>query len=243
MTEALSVFFWRNLECELCGAPYPHVVSVGEVLCEYDNRVESRRNVELFEVPRPELPYLILEPRFPEGRGVHIISLAKRKIVKLGRGHENDVRVHDISVSRLHANIRYVSSQKDTGAFLLEDLRSKFGTLVEVKNPLRLDIGVNISVQIGRNLLIICAKKTRNPLLGCFKKVQPVDDIVAVAYPNPLAIPVIESPMMATSSDGGNMSNTSLVREANQVSADRELCQSMVSPVSPYASENLLLVS
>jgi pSer/pThr/pTyr-binding forkhead associated (FHA) protein len=45
--------------------------------------------------------------------------------VKLGRGHACEIRIADISVSRIHAKIQLVN-----GKFLLFDNNSKFGTLV-----------------------------------------------------------------------------------------------------------------
>jgi pSer/pThr/pTyr-binding forkhead associated (FHA) protein len=47
----------------------------------------------------------------------------------MGRGHESEVRVNDISVSRCHAIIKY----KKDGIYI-EDNRSKFGTLVLLKD-------------------------------------------------------------------------------------------------------------
>jgi pSer/pThr/pTyr-binding forkhead associated (FHA) protein len=49
---------------------------------------------------------------------------------KLGRGHESDVRVSDISVSRCHAILKYDSNDN---TYYLEDNLSKFGTLVLAK--------------------------------------------------------------------------------------------------------------
>ncbi len=41
-------------------------------------------------------------------RMVHLIMPdAEKKLFKLGRGHESDVRVSDISVSRCHALVKY----------------------------------------------------------------------------------------------------------------------------------------
>jgi pSer/pThr/pTyr-binding forkhead associated (FHA) protein len=54
--------------------------------------------------------------------------------IKMGRGHDADVRVTDISVSRLHAMIK--KSQK--GYFYVEDNNSKFGSLILVRNPIAL---------------------------------------------------------------------------------------------------------
>lgn len=47
---------------------------------------------------------------------------------KIGRGHESDLRVSDISVSRCHAMLKYDTN--DTHRYYLEDNLSKFGTLV-----------------------------------------------------------------------------------------------------------------
>jgi pSer/pThr/pTyr-binding forkhead associated (FHA) protein len=54
----------------------------------------------------------------------------------MGRGHESEVRVNDISVSRCHAVIKY---QPD--GIYIEDNRSKFGTLILLKDryPLEKD--------------------------------------------------------------------------------------------------------
>jgi pSer/pThr/pTyr-binding forkhead associated (FHA) protein len=57
--------------------------------------------------------------------------MSSRILIKVGRGHDCQVRVTDISVSRLHAFFRK-SSQ---GFFLLEDNSSKFGTLIQVRKP------------------------------------------------------------------------------------------------------------
>lgn len=51
--------------------------------------------------------------------------------IKMGRGHDADVRVTDISVSRVHAYIR----KSHKGYYYLEDNNSKFGTLAMVKSP------------------------------------------------------------------------------------------------------------
>jgi pSer/pThr/pTyr-binding forkhead associated (FHA) protein len=55
--------------------------------------------------------------------------------VKVGRGHDAQVRVTDISVSRFHAKIK----KSSTGHFMVEDNGSKFGTLVLIRGPLLLN--------------------------------------------------------------------------------------------------------
>lgn len=73
----------------------------------------------------------------------------------LGRGHESDVRISDISVSRIHAKIYMKNNQ-----FYLEDLGSKFGSLVLAKEAVCVSNLVKENsektksiIQIGRTLV------------------------------------------------------------------------------------------
>lgn len=59
----------------------------------------------------------------------------ERRDFKIGRGHESDIRINDISVSWTHVHLRYI---KDKG-FELEDKRSKFGTLVFLKDSMKIE--------------------------------------------------------------------------------------------------------
>lgn len=53
--------------------------------------------------------------------------MSDRQFIRVGRGHDADIRVTDISVSRFHARI---NRNIITGEFYVEDNNSKFGTLV-----------------------------------------------------------------------------------------------------------------
>ena len=55
-----------------------------------------------------------------------------RDFIKVGRGHDSEVRITDISVSRCHALIK----KSIKGDYVLEDNSSKFGTLVLVRRPI-----------------------------------------------------------------------------------------------------------
>lgn len=139
-------YFYRPLPCELCKAPYPAYFKKGDT-------VES-----LVEVPKTEKPYIVLENMMRDShqhstRGLHVLSLAENKLLKLGRGHESDVRIADVSISRCHATVRL-----HQGSFLLEDNQSKFGTLVAMKKPRPLTLGSPFSIQIGRTVLDLAVK-------------------------------------------------------------------------------------
>jgi hypothetical protein len=71
----------------------------------------------------------------------------------LGRGHEADVRISDISVSRLHAKIFMKNNN-----YIIEDLSSKFGTLVLSTDPIEIK-EENKVIQIGRTLISVSKTK------------------------------------------------------------------------------------
>jgi len=137
-----GTYFYRPLGCELCKATYPAYI-----------RTSQGETESLVEVPRTQPPFVVLENMVRDSqqhatRGLHVLSLAGEKALKLGRGHESDVRIADVSISRCHAVIRY-----SNGQFLLEDNNSKFGTLVAMKKPRRLEPGNPLSIQMDRTLL------------------------------------------------------------------------------------------
>mmetsp|Transcript_23394 Transcript_23394/g.54406 ORF Transcript_23394/g.54406 Transcript_23394/m.54406 type:complete len:391 (-) Transcript_23394:94-1266(-) len=147
-------FFYRPLSCELCKEVYPAYV-------EIDGERQS-----LVEVPKTTPPFIVLENMVRDSqqhasRGLHVISLADNKVLKLGRGHESEVRIADVSISRCHATIRY-----QNGSFLLEDNKSKFGTLVAMKKPRLLEAGTNTSIQMGRTVLSLNVQPTETSPSG-----------------------------------------------------------------------------
>lgn len=67
-------------------------------------------------------PYMVLESMNLEknsSRIIHTIIIKEndKKKFCLGRGHDSDLRINDISVSRLHATLEY----KSNGEFYIED--------------------------------------------------------------------------------------------------------------------------
>ena len=118
-TRIAAMYTWKILECELCKLKFPDKVSV------------NGKNYDLLDIDRPEDgPYMLLElisasTSHHAARSFHMVSLAEKSEIKVGRGHDTDVRVTDISVSRVHAFFRVT----DTDKVFLEDNNSKFGTL------------------------------------------------------------------------------------------------------------------
>lgn len=121
-------YTWKQFECELCKKPYPYV---------FKSNGKKYRLVDV-DVPKDK-NFLWLESLTFEknsSRMVHLIMPDENhKEFKMGRGHESDLRVSDISVSRCHAIIKFNTEQNK---FHIEDNLSKFGTLVQANSDIEL---------------------------------------------------------------------------------------------------------
>lgn len=110
-------YLWKIFECELCKSSYDEGLQSKYGLLKYENPFSS---------------YIIFESiNINNSKSIYIINIdSDRDTFKIGRGHDNDIRISDISVSRFHATIK-----KDKDTFILQDNNSKFGTLACLNKP------------------------------------------------------------------------------------------------------------
>ena len=120
----------------------------------------NNKRCDLYETYKPEdkdAKYIMLESLRNDrnsGRMIHTLVVSDDKYeFRLGRGHESDVRVNDISVSRSHLKITYMD-----GKFVMEDWGSKFGTLVLIEDELLFDNSQDTAIQVGRTMLNLSVK-------------------------------------------------------------------------------------
>jgi hypothetical protein len=136
---------WKKLECEVCKKQLPRKLIFKGIVHE------------LINIERPELPYIILEKiggqsEVGSASTLSLIVPTDSDSIKLGRGHQCDLRISDISVSRIHAFLKF-----SEGKFLIYDNESKFGTLIllnkdyEIKND-------KAAIQIGRTVFTFVQK-------------------------------------------------------------------------------------
>jgi hypothetical protein len=155
-----SSYYWKSFECEICKKAYPLVLRTQCSLSPTGSRTYN-----LVDYEKPDGNFLVLESLNQEkntSRIIHIIRPSDTKnSFKFGRGHESDLRINDISVSRCHAIIKF-REDPNTGnplpRFYLEDNLSKFGTLVLIRQRTPLIPGYNKAVQIGRTVINFSVK-------------------------------------------------------------------------------------
>lgn len=152
----IVTIFWKSLSCELCkqklSLKYYHNNKEFSLISFGDKIGES---------------YVILESfsRENDSTGIHIIDLSANQDFKLGRSHECDLKLTDISVSRVHAIFSVLK-----GKLYLKDNNSKFGTLVLMNNPIVVN-DVNFKspwIQCGRTIFRFNIKKPWITFLPCF---------------------------------------------------------------------------
>lgn len=144
-------YSWRAFHCELCKS-------------EYNDKLNLNGKIYwLFEISKPKTNYVILESiqiqssnnssngnhYNNQSKTLHVLNLNSKNTIKIGRGHDNDLRIADISVSRCHAFIKKDSK----GHLIIEDNSSKFGTLVQIKAPLLLSENLTYYFQAGRSIM------------------------------------------------------------------------------------------
>jgi hypothetical protein len=145
--ENVTSYYWKKFECEICKQSYPYIFKHNQKLFKLIDVKEQGAGVN----------YILLESMPLDkntSRNIHMLTVTEKKNeFKLGRGHESEVRINDISVSRCHAIIKC----KPDG-FYVEDNCSKFGTIVLLKNNLKLEEDHTMAVQVGRTVLSFTIK-------------------------------------------------------------------------------------
>lgn len=147
-SEGFTSIFWKAFECEICKNAYPLTFKA------------QNKKYNLVEYEKPTGDYVVLESLSHEKNSSRIIHIIKPTLLKsefkLGRGHNADLRINDISVSRVHSMIKL-----QNGKFILEDNDSKFGTMVLVKQRTPLLPLYNKAVQVGRTVINFCVKELK----------------------------------------------------------------------------------
>ena len=138
-------YYIPKFNCEICKQPYPLRFKL-----ENENKI-----FELINIRRWHGNYIIMESldQIKENNNrkyIHVIKIVNNDSLTIGRGINADIRINDISVSKLHSELNFNFENK---SLLIKDCDSKFGTLVLIKNPFELKEKESLTVQSGRTLI------------------------------------------------------------------------------------------
>ena len=142
-TVNVTSYQWKKLDCEICLWQWPKKI-------KYQDMIH-----ELITLNRPTTPYMIIEKTSTDinvPSTMNIIVPNGNELIKMGRGHQCDLRISDISVSRIHTHIKFENDQ-----FLAYDNDSKFGTLIFLDEPYPVRTE-KAAIQIGRTVFTFVLK-------------------------------------------------------------------------------------
>lgn len=148
-SQNVSHYHWKKLECEICLEPLPRRIQFGNGI------------FELITIEKPQTPHIILEKLSDDQKSSSFVLVVPEpnQVIKMGRGHQCDFRISDISVSRIHAHLKF-----EDGKFLVYDNDSKFGTLVFLNQNFSVKDD-KAAVQIGRTVFTFVQKKIQGDSL------------------------------------------------------------------------------
>ncbi|ETW34645.1 hypothetical protein PFTANZ_04655 [Plasmodium falciparum Tanzania (2000708)] len=217
-----SVFI-KDICCELCKSKYPKSIKQNEEL------------VQLVKIPNLKTPLIVLDNIIGQtSKGVHLISFADKKYLKLGRGHESDVRIPDVSISRYHATIKY-----EKGLFKLEDHNSKFGTLVALRKAREIFPKDTMSLQVGRSVVHFKMDEEIPFKSGIIDIIENKEVLDSSEAPTNDKSTVNSAPPVNTTNNTDETNNRNNF-ERNQFLDITNASNSLQNSYSPYRVDNLM---
>eukprot|EP00828_Plagiopyla_frontata_P032863 TRINITY_DN4274_c0_g1_i2.p1 TRINITY_DN4274_c0_g1~~TRINITY_DN4274_c0_g1_i2.p1 ORF type:complete len:257 (-),score=39.58 TRINITY_DN4274_c0_g1_i2:13-783(-) len=159
--ENCETLVWKIHRCEICKGKFPNYIRSNGII--YD----------LFEIPKQNGSYIefeVIKRDINSPKIVHIINFNQKQTIQIGRGNDNDFKISDISVSRLHATL---IMGEDKQLYIIDN-SSKFGTLVKLRQPLMLNYieeQNKVAIQVGRTFFEFQVNKGINQMFdACCNK-------------------------------------------------------------------------
>ena len=160
--ENCSTYTYKKISCELCKTILPDFVQSGNGF------------YEVWKFSEPEqMNYIVFESlenihqnNNTTFKTIYVVNFSNKSTIKIGRSHEVDLRIRDVTVSRLHATLELLNINNNN-EIVLRDNKSKFGSIVELqcdKIPLYGEPG--LTLQLGKNLVNFTVRTKAN-VLGC----------------------------------------------------------------------------
>ena len=145
MSGSLKIVSLINFLCPFCNEPYNPIIKINNNIY---NILPYTFDKNIYHIVLESINFvkdgiycsMIIIFTFPN----------KKEEYFLGRGHEATFKISDISISRVHAKI-YLKDDN----IIIDDLGSKFGTLLLVRNSIDVSqmLDKKMKIQIGRNVI------------------------------------------------------------------------------------------
>ena len=154
MSGNLKIINFINFLCPICNEPYNPIIKKGN---NFYNILPYSFDKNIYHIVLESINFvkdgifcvMIIIFTFPN----------KKEEYFLGRGHEATFKISDISISRVHAKF-YLKDDN----IIIDDLGSKFGTLLLVRNAIDVSeiIEKKMKIQIGRSVIWVEDEEENN---------------------------------------------------------------------------------
>ena len=160
-TNDIYCYVYKTLKCEICQSLIPEIA-------EFRGKF-----ISLLDFKNIDSPYIIMQSMYQYNAQnkissdlniIFVISFKSNNHVNIGRANNSNIRLSDVSVSRNHAKIKY-----SNGELFLEDISSKFGTLILIQNNVLFLPNKTVSIQTGKSHLIFNLRRTCLGLFKCYR--------------------------------------------------------------------------
>ena len=155
--------FFNKIHCEICKEKYPEIIF--DLIKRKTYQVYKLE--EIFSTLNDIYNNYIIFESFElinQKKLIYIISFDEQNAVSIGRGQDCDVRLGDVTVSRIHSLFVRTKDNK----IIIKDAGSKFGTLILLQSKKILINNKILSIQIGKLYLNLCVQFFN---LNCFCKI------------------------------------------------------------------------
>lgn len=171
----ISAYRYKPAQCEICKEYMPDFIKKNMNLyeiCDYHSSSNDNESYFILET----IGSVKNHEKFIYD--VIIKSEEPTSTISIGRYNDNDIRLIDNTISRIHS-ILTVNNNK----LYIKDMSSKFGTGILLQNTNFPFINEKpISFQFGRSIITFCQFNKNNFCCKCFKKRSDESDIIDENY-------------------------------------------------------------
>ena len=143
--ERCKQLLFSKINCEICQGKFPEIVF--DINKKKTYQVYKPEDIFSF-INNLYNNYIILESfeLINQKKIIYIISFDEKNSISIGRGQDCDVRLADVTVSRMHSLFIRTKDNK----IIIKDAGSKFGTLILLQAKKVLIKNKTLSIQIGK---------------------------------------------------------------------------------------------
>ena len=163
-----DLYFFKSYCCEICLETYPKYI-------KYKSNIYNLVDIDLSKYKEYILTSILYysdnnnsEKKKLSYLGYLIFKIDEQNELKIGRNQNNHIVLKDISISRNHCILK-----RDNNILKIKDVKSKFGTLLYVRNIKKIEINKPLQLISGKHQFLFnlkIQKRMFSFLRNCFNQ-------------------------------------------------------------------------